>query len=55
MKLDSMVPEKMRTKRIIFHTLIVDFVGEIFQEEFMRSLDSVLNNIERGNDVVQDA
>ena len=36
-KLNSMLPERMRTEKpIIFHTLIIDFIGDLFQDEFMR-------------------
>ena len=55
-KLNLMLPERMRKEKpMIFHTLIIDFIGNLLQDEFIRSLDVVLNNVELGNNIVQDS
>ena len=38
----------------MFHMNLTDFIGKIFREEFIRALDSVISNQERGNKMLED-
>ena len=48
------LPRKKSEKANMFHMNLTDFVGEIFREEFIIALDSIISNQERGNNKLED-
>ena len=53
-KIILILRRKMKSeKATMFYMILIHFVGKIFQEEFIRALNSVISNQERGHDMLE--